>query len=68
MLQSVPWDEAKLVVSHCCLDDLPNLAPTGFYNALQVLKCLLCLMFDATLDKCASLGIEAEATRDEHKG
>jgi hypothetical protein len=50
------------------LDDLPNLAPASLNNTLQILERLACLRFHTTLDECAGLGIEAEASGDEHKG
>jgi hypothetical protein len=50
------------------LDDLPNLAPTSLNNTLQILERLACLRFHTALDEVAGLGIEAEASGDEHKG
>jgi len=50
------------------LDDLPNLAPASLNNTLQILERLACLRFHTALDECAGLGIEAEASGDEHKG
>ena len=51
-----------------CLDDLPNLAPASLNNTFQILERLACLRFHTALDECAGLGIEAEASGDEHKG
>jgi hypothetical protein len=51
-----------------CLDDLPNLAPASLNNALQILERLACLGFRTALNEIASLGIETQASRNEHKG
>src|ERR1700755_961705 len=51
-----------------CLDDLPNLAPSSLNNTLQILERLACLGFHTALDEIASLGIEAEASGNEHEG
>ena len=48
--------------------DLPNLAPASLDNTLQILERLACLRFHTTLDECSGLGVEAEASGDEHKG
>ena len=58
---------AKHGLAYCCLDDFSDLAPTSLNNALQILERLSSLRFDSTIDKCTSLGIEAEASRDEDK-
>jgi hypothetical protein len=58
---------ARRALAYCCLDDLPNLAPTSLNDTLQVLECLACLRFDSAINKCTSLGIEAETSRDKHE-
>lgn len=58
---------AKHGLAYRCLDDFSDLAPTSLNNALQILERLSSLRFDSTIDKCTSLGIEAEASRDEDK-
>jgi len=58
---------AKRKLAYRCLDDFPDLAPASFNNTLQVLERLVSLRFDSAFDKCTSVGIEAEAPRDEHK-
>lgn len=60
--------QTKDGVTHRCLDDLPNLTPTSLNNTLQVLERLAGLCFHTSPDECAGLGIEAEASGDEHKG
>jgi len=51
-----------------CLDDLPNLAPASLNNTLQIPERLACLGFHTAFDEIAGLGIEAEASGNEHKG
>jgi hypothetical protein len=65
---SLGQDRSRPINPYRCLDDLPNLAPASLDNTLQVLKRLACLRFHTALNKGASLWIEAEASRNEHKG
>jgi hypothetical protein len=63
-----PFERTKDEQTYRCLDDLPNLAPASLDNTLQILERLSRLRFHTALDECAGFGIEAEASRDEHKG
>ena len=51
-----------------CLDYPLNLAPASLNDTLKILKRLARLGFHTALDEIASLGIEAEASGNEHEG
>ena len=61
-------DPSKDVSSYRYLNDLPNLTPASLNNALQILERLACLGFHTALNEIASLGVDAKASGNEHKG